>query len=102
MDPAGIFMLKSVYDKFDSLGIKIQPEIKTLSDPDAIISAIKNGINPVVLARYTHDKNYKVVHAMVAADVREQRVGSETEYFLKCKNSYRDNIDDEGIFHHDY
>ena len=101
MDPAGIFMLKSVYDKFDSLRINPQVEMKCMNDASAIIGAIKKGIYPVVLARYTYGKNPAIAHAMVASNVLEKtNFGSKIEYFLECKNSYRDDNDEPGKFQH--
>ena len=98
MDPAGIFMLKSVYGIFDSVGINIQVEMKSITDGEKIIDAINKGIHPVVLA--VNRQNENLAHAMVATDVKKRNIGDKIEYFLECKNSYRDVRYQPGIFHH--
>ena len=100
MDPAGIFMLKSVYGTFDSLGINIQVEMKEMNDAETVIDAVKNKrFNPVVLAVNLYGDR-TLAHAMVVTDVKERKLGGKIEYFLECKNSYRDNIDAPGTFHY--
>ena len=96
MDPVGIFMLKSIVDIFDSLGENIESlklEGKSMNYPNAVTRALDDGIVPVVLA--VHCGQSKNVHAMVS-------IGHAKTYyhekFLKCKNSYRDDPDEPGIF----
>ena len=105
MDPVGIFMLKSVNDKFDLLvdkfGINFQVELKSMHDPRTVIDAITNGINPVVLAINAYESPESIVpHAMVATGFFKESSSGETVYFLVCKNSHRDDPYEPGIFHH--
>lgn len=100
MDPVGIFMLKSVIVIFDSLEETAESfkwEAMSMKNSDAVIDAINNQIHPVVLAaQFSGD--LPCVHAMVAISERTFK----NEKFLSCKNSYRDDPDIPGTFHHNF
>ena len=112
MDPEGILMLNSIREIFDLLGIdfesmKFVPE--EFPTQEAIIDAIKNQRKcPVIVGTMFDFPTRSVVcrHAMVAAGIKTETVkhgsSSKQEYFIQCKNSYRDDPNQSGKFHHRY
>ena len=109
MDPAGILMLRSVRIVFEMIGIK--PEsmkfIKKSFDSGNIIKALTEEPKKcpaIVTCDITGDQS---PHIMVAANALK---GFEflngngpvvealrNEWFINCKNSYRDEISEPGI-----
>ena len=110
MDPEGLLMLNSIREIFDLLGIEFE-SIQFVSekfDYSSIIDAINNQKKcpAIVGAQYDCSTGSVAAHAMVAAGVKTETVqhGSSTkqEYFIQCKNSYRDDPNESGKFHHRY
>ena len=112
MDPEGILMLNSIREIFDLLGIdfeslKFVPE--KFDTQKSIIDAINNQRKcpAIVGAKFDFSTgSIDCVHVMVAAGVKTETVqhGSSTkqEYFIQCKNSYRDNPNESGKFYQRY
>ena len=110
MDPEGILMLNSIREIFDLLGIDFESMqfVSEKIDYSSIIDAINNQKKcpAIVGAQYDFSTGSVDAHAMVAAGVKTETVqhGSSTkqEYFIQCKNSYRDDPNQSGKFHHRY
>ena len=111
MDPEGILMLNSIREIFDLLGIdfesmKFVPE--KFDTQSSIIDAINNQRKcpAIVGANFDFSTGSVDAHVMVAAGVKTETVqhGSSTkqEYFIQCKNSYRDDPNQPGKFHRRY
>ena len=111
MDPEGILMLNSIREIFDLLGLHFEsmqfvPE--KFDTQTSIIDAInyQQKCPAIVGAIYDFSTGSVAAHAMVAAGVKTETVqnGSSTkkEYFIQCKNSYRDDTNLSGKFHQRY
>ena len=111
MDPEGILMLNSIRKIFDLLGIdfesmKFVPE--KFNTQKSIIDAINNQRKcpAIVGAMYDISTGSVDAHAMVAAGIKTETVqhgsSSKQEYFIQCKNSYRDDPNLSGKFHQRY
>ena len=115
MDPEGILMLKSIREIFDLLGLHFEsmrfvPE--KFDTQRSIIDAINRKRKCPVIVGAKFDFSTSPVtfdsHAMVSAGVKIETVvrqhGSsiEQKYFIQCKNSYRDDPNQSGKFHHRY
>ena len=99
MDPKGILMLNSIREIFEITGIDFDSMsfvVQKLSEPRMIIRAINNQRKcpAIVGAQFDYSTGSVDAHVMVAAGVKTETVqhGSSTkqEYFIQCKNSYRD------------
>ena len=110
MDPAGILMLRSVRIVFEMIGIK--PEsvkfIKEEFNSDNLVQALNEHPKkcPAIMTCNFAQYPSLVKHAMVATNALK---GSEfiqgdgkvaeqlrNQWFINCKNSYRDNISEPG------
>ena len=111
MDPEGILMLNSIREFFDLLGLNFEsmqfvPE--KFDTQISIIDAINNQRKcpAIVGAMYDISTGSVDAHAMVAAGVKTETVqhgsSSKQEHFIQCKNSYRDDPNLSGKFHHRY
>ena len=111
MDPEGILMLNSIRGIFDILDIdfeSMQFVSEKFDTQTSIIDAINNQRKcpAIVGAMYDISSGSGDAHVMVAAGVKTETVqhGSSTKqiYFIQCKNSYRDDPNQSGKFHHRY
>ena len=111
MDPQGILMLNSIREIFDIAGISFESMLfieAKFNDQNSIIDAIDNQrLCPAIVgAKFDSSTGSVDAHAMVAAGVKTETVqnGSSTkkEYFIQCKNSYRDDTNLSGKFHQRY
>ena len=111
MDPIGILMLNSIREIFEITGIDFDSMsfvVQKLSEPRMIIRAINNQRKcpAIVGAQFDYSTGSVDAHVMVAAGVKTENVqhGSsiKQEYFIQCKNSYRDDPNLSGKFHHRY
>ena len=111
MDPEGILMLNSIREIFDLLGIDFE-SMKFISEKfdtqTSIIDAINNQRKcpAIVGANFDFSTGSVDAHVMVAAGVKtetvQQGLSVKQEYFIQCKNSYRDDPNEPGKFHHRY
>ena len=113
MDPQGILMLNSIREIFDIAGISFESMLfieAKFDDQNSIIDAIDNQrLCPAIVgAKFDFSAGSVDAHVMVAAGVKTETVvrqhGSsiEQKYFIQCKNSYRDDPNQSGKFHHKY
>ena len=111
MDPKGILMLNSIREIFDLLGLDFEsmqfvPE--KFDTKRSIIDAINNQRKcpAIVGAKFDFSTGAVDAHVMVAAGVKTETVqhgsSSKQQYFIQCKNSYRDDPNQSGKFHHRY
>ena len=111
MDPAGIFMLRSVRIVFEMIGIK--PEsmkfIKEKFNADDIIVSLTEQPKKcpaIVTFNLYGDRSWSPPHVMVATNALKGIdfiQGNESdvealcnEWFINCKNSYRDDENEPG------
>ena len=106
-------MLNSIREIFDLLGLhfeSMQFVSEKFDTQTSIIDAINNQRKcpAIVGAMYDISTGSVDAHVMVAAGVKTETVvrqhGSsiEQKYFIQCKNSYRDDPNQSGKFHHKY
>ena len=104
-------MLNSVREIFDLVGIDFETTSLILEKFDtqkSIIHAIDKRKCPAIVGGKfdLSSGTLYCAHAMVATGVKTETVqhGSSTkqEYFIQCKNSYRDDPSQSGKFHHRY
>ena len=104
MDPKGILMLNSIRKIFDIAGISYESMLfieAKFDDQNSIIDAIDNQrLCPAIVGAKFDSSAGLMAHVMVAAGVDSVTVGSLTKYFIQCKNSYRDDPNQSGKFHH--
>ena len=108
MDPQGILMLNSIREIFDIAGISFESMLfieAKFDDQNSIIDAIDNQkLCPAIVgAKFdfsTRPVTVDCAHVMVAAGVKSETIGASTQYFIQCKNSYRDDPNQSGKFHH--
>ena len=111
MDPKGILMLNSIREIIEIIGIDFDSMnfvVQKFSEPRMIIRAINNQRKcpAIVGAKFDFSTGSVDAHVMVAAGVKTNiRHGSlfrrqKTKYFIQCKNSYRDDPNQAGKFHH--
>ena len=108
MDPQGILMLNSIREIFDIAGISFESMIfvdEKFDNERSIIDAIniQKKCPAITGAKFdfsTRPVTVDCAHVMVAAGVKSETVGSLTKYFIQCKNSYRDDPNQSGKFHH--
>ena len=108
MDPAGILMLRSVRKVFEIIGIK--PEsikfIKENFDKSNIVKALTEEPKKcptIVVTELTGDPCNPIgcAHAMVATNALKGieitgKTALRNEWFINCKNSYREEISAPG------
>ena len=114
MDPQGILMLNSIREIFDIAGISFE-SMKFVDEKFDNERSIINAINiekkcPAIAgAKFdfsTRPVTVDCVHVMVAAGVKtDNRLasffkGQKPKHFIQCKNSYRDDPNQSGKFHH--
>ena len=110
MDPEGILMLNSIREIFDLLGVDFESMqfVSEKFDYSSIIDAINNQKKcpAIVGAKFDFSTGSVDAHVMVATGIKTETVqyGSsiKQEYFIQCKNSYRDDPNQSGKFHHRY
>ena len=108
MDPEGILMLNSIREIFDLLGVdfeSIQFVSEKFDTQTSIIDAINNQRKcpAIVGAKFNFSTgSIDCAHAMVATGVKTETVqdvsSTKQEYFIQCKNSYRDDTNQSGNF----
>ena len=123
MDPAGILMLRSVRIVFEKIGV--QPEsmkfVPEKFDFDGLVKALTEQPEkcPAVYAESAADRSYyeetgetttgeTIGHIMVATNAlkgsafmdedRQYIDGLRNQWFVNCKNSYRDDQNEPGMF----
>ena len=104
MDPAGLLMLESIRDIFNTANIQFESinftaeEIIGPSDMTHSISSDKK--TPVVTAiRFCPPMtSFASCHAMVATGIKTEVIGNQTKQFVQCKNTYRDDPNIPGTF----
>ena len=110
MDPKGILMLNSIREIFEIIGIDFDSMrfiVQKFSEPRMIIRAINNQRKcpAIVGAQFDCSTGSVNAHVMVAAGIKTEIVQHGTsikhEYFIQCKNSYRDDPNQSGKFHPD-
>ena len=108
MDPAGILMLRSVRIVFEMIGI--EPEsinfIKEEFNSDNLVKALTEQPKKcpaIVTLDITGDLSPHIMVATNALKGREFIQGDDqvtqylkNQWFINCKNSYRDDIDEPG------
>ena len=114
MDPEGILMLNSIREIFDALGLHFE-FTKFISEKFDTERSIINAINnqkkcpAIVGAKFDFSTSPVTIdaHVMAAAGVKSDIVRhasffrrQKTEHFIQCKNSYRDDPNQSGKFHH--
>ena len=111
LDVKGILMLNSVREIFDLVGIDFESMqfVSEKIEKKSIIDAINNQRKcpAIVAAMYDFStRSFYNGHIMVAAGVKTETVqhgsSSKQEYFIQCKNSYRDDTNLSGKFHQRY
>ena len=110
MDPEGILMLNSIREIFDLLGLSFESMqfVQDQFDYSSIIDAINNQKKcpAIVGAKFDFSSGSVDAHVMVATGIKTKTVqhgsSSKQEYFIQCKNSYRDDPNLSGKFHHRY
>jgi len=105
MDPAGILMLRSVRIVFEKLGLKpesIKFKKEEFNINNLVPALIENPKKcPAIVTFNLFGKTH--LHTMVATNALKGKafpsdpVLSE-KWFINCKNSYRDDISEPGIF----
>ena len=111
MDPKGILMLNSIREIIEIIGIDFDSMnfvVQKFSEPRMIIRAINNQRKcpAIVGAKFDFSTGSVDAHVMVAAGIKTETVqhgmSIRQEYFIQCKNSYRDDPNQSGKFHHRY
>ena len=98
-DEAGIYMLDSIREIFDILGIRLESigfNFDEYTELKQLIAVLKAGKCPVISVpnSYWNPTSKDGSHAMVATGIKEKK-GLE---FIQMKNSYADNPDEPGKF----
>ena len=105
MDPAGILMLRSVRICFEKIGLKPESikfkkeEFNSTNMVKALTESPKKCPAVVTFDLFgTRSPHIMVAtNALKGKDFTNDRLLSE-KWFINCKNSYRDNISEPGIF----
>ena len=102
MDPAGISMLNSIRQIFEILNIPFNSInfVAEQFDQTIIINEINVNKKCPVITAANFSVSPPLVHAMVATGVKSDSINGRLEYFIQCKNSYRDDPNQSGNFHH--
>ena len=111
MDPEGISMLNSIRQIFDLAGIPFDSMnfvAEKFNQSVSIIRAINNERKCPAIVGAQFDFTTRPVtveaHIMVAAGVKSKTVRDglsfKREHFIQCKNSYRNDPNQSGKFHH--
>ena len=111
MDPPGILMLRSVRIVFEMIGIK--PEsIKVIKEEFSYGTLVKALTEqpkkcPVIVT-CDYSSGYQSPHIMVATNALQGKEfihpnqpvfqALRNEWFINCKNSYRDDVSEPGLF----
>ena len=104
-------MLNSIREIFDLLGIDFESMqfVSEKFEKNSIVDAINNQRKCPAIVGAKFDFSTGTIenaHVMVAAGVKTETVqhGSSVkqEYFIQCKNSYRDDTNQSGKFRHRY
>ena len=101
MDPAGILMLNSIRQIFEIVNIPFNSMnfVAEQFDQTTIVNEINvNKKCPVVTAA-NFSVSPPLVHAMVATGVKSDSINKILEYYIQCKNSYRDDPLQQGTFY---
>ena len=111
MDPEGILMLNSIREIFDLACITFDSMhfvSEKYNQSATIINAINNERKCPAIVGAQFDFTTRPVtveaHIMVAAGVKSTTIRDglsfKQEHFIQCKNSYRDDQNQSGKFHH--
>ena len=103
MDPAGIFMLNSIRQIFEILDIPFNSInfVAEQFDQTTIINEINVNKKCPVITAADFSVSPPLIHAMVATGVKSDWILGTTprlEYYIQCKNSFRDDPSLPGIF----
>ena len=104
VDPAGLLMLKSIREIFDTANIQFESILfidEEIIGPNHMTSCISNHKKaPVVTAiRFCPPMtSFAACHAMVATGIKTEVIGNQTKQFVQCKNTYRDDPNTPGTF----
>ena len=111
MDPAGISMLGSIRDLFDTIGIRVEGinfVSETITSQQSMIDTIQNQKKcpAVVAARFDltpqgRPISIEDVHVMVATGIKTDYYSNRQNHtyrLVQCKNTHRDDINQPGIF----
>ena len=107
MDPKGILMLNSIREIFEIIGIDFDSMrfvVQKFSEPRMIIRAINDQRKcpAIVGAQFDFSIGSVDAHVMVATGIKTETVKHGTsiiqEYFIQCKNSYRDDPNQSGKY----
>ena len=99
-------MLNSIREIFDLLGLHFESMkfvAEKFDNQNLLIDAIVNQKKcpAIVGGNFDFSTGSVDVHIMVAAGIKSETIGISTKDFIQCKNSYRDDPNESGIFHHD-
>ena len=102
MDPAGISMLNSIRQIFDILNIPFNSInfVAEQFDQTTIINEINVNKKCPVITAANFSVSPPLVHAMVATGVKSDSINGRLEYYIQCKNSYRDDPSQQGTFYY--
>ena len=103
-------MLNSIREIFDIAGIPFESMKfvqEKFDNQNSIIDAINHQKKcPAIVGAKidfsTSPVTVDCVHVIVAAGVKSETIGASTQHFIQCKNSYRDDPNLSGKFHHRY
>ena len=98
-DDAGIYMLDSIREIFDVIGIRFESikfDFNEYTELEQLITALKAGKCPVVSVpnSYWNQTSKDGSHAMVATGIKKNR----RVKFIQMKNSHADNPKEPGKF----
>ena len=95
-DGAGLFMLQSVRNILNQIGWpKFSANLNELSDCQLLQKHLssRNFICPTISVyrfnNFPNDPSDITTHIMVATGLTTKIIDGKTEYFVQCKNSYR-------------
>ena len=98
-DSAGILMLQSVQNILNQIGgPKLKTRLNELSNCQALQKHLssKNFISPTIAAyrfnNFPSDPSDISAHIMVATGLTTKVINGKQEYFVQCKNSYRNDL----------
>ena len=100
MDPAGIYMLNSIRQIFEILDISFDSMnlVAEHYDQTTIINEINVNKKCPVITAADFSVSPPLIHAMVATGVKSDSINGRLEYYIQCKNSFRDDPSLPGIF----
>ena len=102
-DGVGLLMLQSVRNILNQIGWpKVSAHLNELSDCQLLQKHLSstNFICPTITAfrfnNFPSDRSDITAHIMVATGMTTKIIDGKTEYFVQCKNSYRNDSSNPG------